>query len=388
MDRFTRSDLQELVKEKKPPCISIFMTTHADVAQVKEDPLKFKNLLKDARRRLESTGYNHKAIERVLGEYGETILEDTLFWKYQGKGLAVFISPDYSNNFRLPQQFGEKVVVMERFYLKPLLPLLGEGERYYVLALSLSNTRLISATHYHATQVSIVGAPISLKEALKYDDPEKQLQFHSGAPEKVAGVMERSAVFHGHGIEKDAKNKEIVEFFHQLDSGVNAVLKEQRAPLVTAGVENLFGLYKKVNSYPRLVTDNYVRGSPDSLSADELREKAWGIVQPIFGEEKKSASERFMDSLGTGLASGNLEEIVPAAFQGRIDTLFVASDAEQWGTADDYGTSVTLLEEKKPGRIDLLDYAAIQTMINDGRVYVVPMSEVPQGREAAAVFRY
>jgi dipeptide transport system substrate-binding protein len=57
-------------------------------------------------------------------------------------------------------------------------------------------------------------------------------------------------------------------------------------------------------------------------------------VEPWFRKEQEEARVRYRQSIGTGLASNNLEEIVPAAHHGRIGYLFVEVGQEKWGTFD------------------------------------------------------
>jgi len=46
--------------------------------------------------------------------------------------------------------------------------------------------------------VELEDVPQSIAEALRYDDPEKSLQFHTGT--SGGGNGERAAMFHGQGI--------------------------------------------------------------------------------------------------------------------------------------------------------------------------------------------
>jgi len=45
-------------------------------------------------------------------------------------------------------------------------------------------------------------------------------------------------------------------------------------------------------------------------------------------------------------------------------------------------------QESKPGEDDLIDFAAVHTLMNDGQVYAVEADAVPGGGSVAAVFRY
>ena len=90
----------------------------------------------------------------------------------------------------------------------------------------------------------------------------------------------------------------------------------------------------------------------------------------------------------TGLASHDLAAIVPAAYDGRIDTLFVALDQQQWGTYDPATRQIRTVQEGEETSEDLLNVAAIQTFLNSGTVYAVEPDAVPGQGPVAAVFRY
>jgi len=77
-----------------------------------------------------------------------------------------------------------------------------------------------------------------------------------------------------------------------------------------------------------------------------------------------------------------------AAYEGRIDTLFVSVGLQRWGLFDPDTNTVHLHPEPKPGDEDLLDFAAIQTFVNGGKVFAVEPEAVPDDRNVAAIFRY
>lgn len=83
-----------------------------------------------------------------------------------------------------------------------------------------------------------------------------------------------------------------------------------------------------------------------------------------------------------------LTTIVPAAYDGRIDTLFVAAGTQQWGIFTPETRDVQIHRETEEQDEDLLDFAAVHTFINGGTVYVVAPDAIPGGQHAAAVFRY
>jgi hypothetical protein len=156
---------------------------------------------------------------------------------------------------------------------------------------------------------------------------------------------------------------------------------------VLAGVEFLFPLYRQASDHPRIV-DGGVTGNPDELSAEDLHERAWPLAEPHFTRSREQAEARFRELLGTGQASGQLEAVVTAAHDGRVDTLFVALDARRWGTFDPDRRTVALSDHNGPGTEDLVDLAATRTLLAGGTVYAVESDRVPEGGEVAAVYRY
>ena len=167
------------------------------------------------------------------------------------------------------------------------------------------------------------------------------------------------------------------------------LLRDEQALLVLAGVDYLHPIYKEANTYPYLV-DEGIEGNPEELSAEELHERAWAIVQPLFLAAQKEAAAQYRQLAGAGSeqASNDLKEVVPAAYHGRVETLFVAVGLQQWGTFDPETNTVQVHEEAEPGDEDLLDFAAVQALLNSGTVYAVEPEKVPDETPLAAVFRY
>jgi hypothetical protein len=181
----------------------------------------------------------------------------------------------------------------------------------------------------------------------------------------------------------------ILRYFHWVDEGLRDLLRDVKAPLVLAGVDYLLPIYKEANTYPYLV-DEGIEGNPEELRAEELHQRAWAIVQPRFLEAQKEASAEYKQLAGAGSeqASNDLKKVVRAAYHGRVETLFVAVGLQQWGTFDPETNTVQVHEEAEPGDEDLLDFAAVQTLLNGGTVYAVEPDKVPDEALLAAMFRY
>jgi hypothetical protein len=383
MDLLTPEELRRLIQKKETPCVSIFMPTYRTSPETKQNPIRFKNLLREAEKRLKEGGLRITEARKLL-KPTKALLKDSIFWQFQSDGLAVFISPDIFHYYHLPFPFEELLVVTDRFHIKPLLHLLSKDGRFFILALSQNEVRLFQCTRHSVNEFELEGVPKSMAEALKYDDPEKQLQFHTRTP---GGTGVRAAIFHGQGVGIDDTKDNILRYFHQIDHGVQKLLRGERAPVVLAGVDYLFPIYREANTFLNLM-DEGISGSPEGLRAEELHKKAWDIAEPYFLKSQEEAANQYRQLTGSERVSNDVRKIVQAAYDGRVDLLFAAVGIHQWGTYDPETLTVHLHKEAEPGDEDLLDFAAIHTFLNGGTVYAVEPEKVPDEAPLAALFRY
>jgi hypothetical protein len=194
-------------------------------------------------------------------------------------------------------------------------------------------------------------------------------------------------MFHGQGVGKDDAKDNILRFFHLLDQGLYALLGKESAPLVLAGVDYLLPIYREANSYPHLMKQG-ITGNPEDLKGEELRDQAWKIVGPHFLKAREEAISQYRQLARSDRASDSLREIVPKAYDGRIDILFIAVGVQQWGIFDPDKCLVHPHPEPEPADEDLLDFAAVHTYLNGGTVYALKPEEMPDQTSLAALFRF
>ena len=378
--RTVRSDdLQTLMTLGADPCVSVFMPAHRAGPAIQQDPIRLKNLLREAERRLLERGQRPRDAGALL-EPARAIIEQSSFWRRQGDGLALFLAPSLAQAHRLPVAVEERVVVNDRFHLKPLVRLLSGDGRFHVLALTLHGVRLFEGTRHSLAEVDVPGAPASVEDALLYDTPERQLQTRTGP------VTGEGTIVHGHARGQEDLKKDALVYFHRVDAAVMAVLRDDRSPLVLAGVDYLIPLYRSATRHPGVAAEA-VTGNPDGLGRDELHRQAWSLVEPVFQQAERDAEARYRELAGTGRTSADLAATLVAAHQGRIDSLFV-SQAEVWGRFDPASGRVETRGAPRPGDDDLLDVAAMRTLTTRGAVYLRAPDRMPDSGPVAAVLRY
>ena len=381
----SREELRNLAEIRSQTCVSLFMPTHPVGPDGQQDPIRLRNLLAEAEKRLLAMGMRAPEAQALLAP-GEDLLPRRFFAENPANGLALFLTEGQAWQYPLSYEVEELVVVGSRMHLKPLLRSLRPDGVFYILALSQKQARLLQGTRHAVREVDVDSIPQGLKEALAEEEFVKSVQFHTAT---TAPVGRGTAIYHGHGAGEDDSKNDILRYFQRVNHGLREWLGASQAPLVLAGVEYLHPLYREANSYPGLMEDG-LYGNPDELRAEELHARAWEIVRPAIIQPREAAVEKFKALVGSGnpLASTDVPEIVAAAHFGRVESLFARLGAHQWGRFEAETGEVVLQAEPTAENEDLLDMAAVQAHLNGGAVYVVPAEQMPVWQPLAAVFRY
>jgi hypothetical protein len=379
-------ELKALARQQHEFCVSIFMPTHRMEPGTQQDPIRLRNLLREAEHRLINVDMRAEDAKKLLQPLVKLDTYD--FWQHQSDGLAIFVSQDWFRYYCPPLSFEEQVIVSNHFHLKPVLPLFTGDDRFYILALSQQQIRLLQGTRDRVDEIDLAAIVPSLTEFLRFEQPERQVSSHMGTPGAVTsrrGVSGAATVFHGHGAGEEDEKENLRLYFRHVDEALQELLHQDHVPLVLAGVEFLLPIYREASTYSDLI-ESGIPGNPEMLKAEELHKQAWAVVEPYFLQRRQDAIAQYHQLSSSKKASSNIHTIIPAAAQGRVDQLFVKINLQQWGTFDPDTQIVDLHSCAEPGDEELLDFAAIQTILNDGTVYAIDdmLDEAP----LAAVFRY
>lgn len=389
MSLLSIDELRILVEQSQHPSVSLYMPTEKAGAETRQNPIRFKNLIRQAEALLQSDEQMRDTDATALLQSAVELDSDD-FWQQQDEGLAIFVTNGFMHYYRLPLAFEELVVVGDRFHLKPLMPLLTNDGEFHLLALSQKQIRLFRGSHYGISEIELEeDLPTSVEAALQYDETAKEGQFRiSTSKGGTNNSFQHAGSFHGQGSpDRDHPKTDILQFFYVLDQGLKKYLNE-RVPLVLAGVEYLLPIYQEANTHPHLVDSILPIENIDVLNPKDVHEQAWALVEPFYTQSQDTAIERYHELAGTGKTSTDLKEAVAAAFYGRVDQLFVAVGVQKWGNFDPQANELEVHSDSEPGDEDLLNAAAVQTVLNGGTVYALEPQEIPEQAPLAAVFRY
>ena len=383
MDLLNRSDIQSLVASEADGIhVSLMLPTHRFGSGIQADQVQWKNLVHGAESVLLQE-MRRPDVEALLAPARE-LLNNNLPWQYMSDGLAMFLTPAGSQMVRIPASLPTLAAVGEHFVTGPLMRLLSGDAHFLLLAISQGSVRLMDGSRHTVRQIELDDVPTSLADVV-----EPSGRSDSMARSLTAGRGGR-AVFYGHGVGADeAKKDDVIRFFREVETGLREVLAGQTAPLVLVGLEQNVSAYRELNTYSE-VLDEAVLRSPDELSADELHQVAWPLVEGRLRADRTRLISRFHDLKGTGgQVSSDVDAVSDAAEQGRVETLFIRSDPWCWERVEDGGDPpvVRLGSDDRFAVCEQVEDAARHTLAFGGMVHATSQEVVPDS-ELAAILRY
>lgn len=359
-----RSDLRELQAVNEYPSVSILLPTHRTSPDNRQDPIRVKNLVAEAK-------------SRLLSEFSQREME-TLFTKLDGlvegvdyehllDGLAIYVNNDVAQAFTLPFTVNERVVVDPTFATRDLVFTLNRTPRYYVLALSEKDTRLFEGFGATVEEIRRGGFPMR----------------HEGA----GGATRLPS---GPGVNTSAQRDEAHrDFFRAVDEKFGAFQSEDKLPLVVAGVDRYLAFFREVS---RHTTDSAgtLQGNYDTSSEHELARLVWPVMEEYLARRRTEALERLDTAVGAQRSSSTIGEVWRMAKEGRGDTLLVEQDYHYPATVDETGMLLSPAKDATaPGVIDdAVDEVIEGVMAKGGSVVFVDDGALAQHQRIALVLRY
>lgn len=363
------------------PLLSLYLPTALEVDERHENEIRLKNLLKDAHTRLEALGMASTDAELLTQAVSSASL-DREIWKEHGRGFAVFAGRQFLERVSLPHRVRELAVANFRFHLKPLIDALSRRCKFWLLTLSQNDVRLYVGDEDSLAEVDVgPDVPRSLTDVTGRQPAGKQLHYHSG--DRGGDV----AIYHGLGAGKDDTEPELERFVRAVSSGLEPFWKLDDAPVIVAGDNPLRAIYRRLLRYDGRILGE-VDGNVEDRSIRELHARAWPIMEEELDRRQNERLAQLDQSDAETPVSRELADVLRAARDGRVDTLFIAADTECWGRWDDGERSIDTHEAPLPGDDDLLDRAAVESWLKGGAVYAIPALRIPGNGVAIAGLRY
>ncbi len=360
------------------PCLSLYQPTHRTHPDNQQDPIRFRNLVKSLEQSL-SQQYPQEEVRFLLEPYYD-LADQKEFWNHTQEGLAILRAPDLLRIYKLQRPVPEFATVADSFHIKPLLRIIQSADRYQVLGLSRGEIKLFEGNRDALDEIELAPEVLrTLTDALGEQTTE---------PYQGIRASGDGAVYHGQGGRKDEVDVDTERFFRAVDRAILEYhSRPSGLPLMLAALPEHHTLFRSISENKYLIDDG-LKINPNALSLDELRNRAWSIVEPHYQALLNQLIEEFGQAKPSGLSDDGISQIASAAVSGRVDKLMVEADREIPGQIDASTGHLEPGDISHPQTSDVLDDLAELVMNKGGQVVVVPHDRMPTGTGAAAIYRY
>jgi hypothetical protein len=382
-DIITDELIREIISQQDAACISIYLPTYETGAEVRQNAIRFRNLVEQARRELaDRRSEIAPGLRKKLDQLAE-LADNHLLWQHQARGLAVFLSDDYERQLKLPVTVEERVQIDNRFLVTPLAKQRLHAQEYGVLAITWQQTQLYVGRGEQLEPHSDDRFPLTLEQVVGVADPEEHLQYESY---RIRGARGDKAVYHGHGQGEDEIEADRYNYLSRVGDIISELNYGTGQPVVLVATQEVGGWFQSASELPIF---ERVETSPESLLGDELSRRVWDAISEHGRRDVADVQERLGTAVAQGQGSQELTDVVVAAAQGRVDTLIVRSAEPIYGIWNDADQEVRRAEPNEPSACDLVNLAVSKTWQSSGKVLFSDSGEDPkQAGAVAAIYRY
>lgn len=384
MNTFDKDYAAGLLDNCDPPCLSLYQPTHRHHPENQQDPIRFGSLVKALEESLLQQFPKDEIrafLERFLA-----LADDRDFWNHTLDGLAVLGARDMFRVYKLQRPVAELAVVADSFHIKPLMRILQSTDRYHVLGLNRKAIRFFEGNRDALDEIEPAeGVPRTITEALgeELTEPHQTVASYGGSGSG------HSPMHHGHGGRKSEVDIDAERFFRVVDRTVLEHHSQPSGlPLILAALPEHHHMFHNISHNPFLIQESIVI-HPDALSSiDELRQRAWQLMEPHYLARLASLVEKFGNARSEGLGDDEPAKVAKAVVGGRVATLLIEARREVPGRVNAATGDIKLDNLTHPEVDDLLDDLATLALKMGGEVVIVPTERMPTKTGIAAIYRY
>ncbi|WP_434703182.1 hypothetical protein J3P85_19910 [Pseudomonas sp. Z1-12] len=385
---FNRQVLAELLAFDEQPSLSLYMPTHRTFPERSQDPIRYKNLVRDLQTQLEQ---QHPDLDGApLLQSFHALVDDQDFWNSNRDGIAVFGARDYFKVIAVNQRLPQRAVANSHPYLKPLLRLVQSTDRYQALCLTRNEVWLYEGSSEQLEKIELAEqVPRNQNEALGDElTPGNQQGFPNGfsrSGERGDAMMHEAAG----GGKQDEINLDRERFFRVVDKAILQYHSQPSGlPMILVALPENQAVFRAVSHNSQLLAQG-VEIDPSRLGVEALRVHCSKLMAHSYADHVVDSLNRYGIAVGQGRALDNLADIAKAAWEGRVALLLVEAERQVPGQLDPDKGRLLIDESGDELAPDVLDELILAVTRQGGEVVVIPPEHVmPTDTGAAAVCRF
>ena len=360
----TSATLAELRRPRPYPAVSILLPTHRREPDNAQDPVRLRNLVAEAKERVQADPAVSRADRINVVEQLEAALAEVDL-VHSGDALALFVAPGEHQVWSLSRSADARVVLSDTFLTRNLVAAQAYERPYWVLVVAADHARLWSGGPERVTERSNGTFPLS--RSLEGPDSERK--------ERIGDLPSTFT------------DEQTRQFLREVDSALGTVLAAEPRPLYVVGEAAALSLLGDVGTA--------VKGAdariPHGGLAQGTAEAVWHTVRPaVEAQARKEVAEALKEldlARGRKEFSAGIDEVWQKVNTGRVALLAVEEGYRV--TVRDEGEHLVHADAGEQGaREDIVDEIVEKALDTGARVRFVPDGELGDANGIAAVLRY
>lgn len=309
-------------------------------------------------RRLRAAGAPEPDLRAIADEWA-VVAADEQLWGKLSNSLAIFLSPEISEDYVLANNFDTQTHAGGYFQLGQLMRAYTQPQSAFALTLAVDGWNLWEATpEQRVSELPMIGehAVDAADATNRATIRGRQYMRRIGGDEGRKTLLDRYAQ-----VVREAVRSEL-----------GAVDPKNERVLFLFAAEPLLSLFRS-EELPRQVVA--VPGAPDALRPDQIDEVIRQRIGEVVAAERSAEAESIGDGFAAGLASTDLAHIAKAAARGAVDTFVFDFTTQVPGMLDEATGQIVY----DPAGSDLMCRVALVVLRKGGRVWAVRPNEISAG---------
>jgi hypothetical protein len=296
-----RAFVDTLLTLDTAPVLTVTASLDRHQSSSREDRIRFRNLVADARARLAEMP-DRAAAKRIRKQLDDAVSRVDLGGG--AYGVVVVATADAAQVRPLPFPVRDGVSLGPTPATRCLVQGLRRSPRYRVLVVSDRATRLFDAVRDRLVEVVDHGFPMSARIV----------------PRDRRAVAGRFALAPG----RDDKER-WRRFYRDVDDALTAATRREPLPIVLVGVRRSTRLFRDVSVHAGLVV-GHVDGAHDQTSSGALGAIVWPVMRNELHKRRAAAVDELIAAVAAGRAVAGIDEVWQLGREGRGRLLVVEED--------------------------------------------------------------
>jgi len=371
----TKQDIKKLQEHQGYPCVSLFIRTHKTMPEKLQDPIRVKDMIKEATEKLFAEFEKGEVLDLVKALDN---LSSQIDYTNSLDGVALFVSRDFARAYIMPFVAQSKIVIDKIFATKELVRGMSISKPYWVLSISHKPARLFKGQGSHL--VEVIDSP-ELVQNMQGFPFQLNYEVTSDREKEAYGVGDLDASYLSHQLD---------QFMHQLDDQLAKKLVHEHLPLVIMGTPKNRAEFEKITKFKKDIIAQ-IEGDYTHLSVPEIENIVNKHMAEYFAKEEARTIANFTEAVGKEHCVFGIKDVWRQALNGKIRALIIEENYEAPAYIDVKNPDEIILYDKSNvpgGNQDLTDDIVNRVFHSKGQVHFVKEGALAKFEKVAAILWY